>query len=109
MSTQTQTHRVVFKVIDVMDAPHGGWILRLRLHSGESPSLKELRGARMEMRSAGEKTREVTVKSFAIFGGRPTDDRVARSGRLDVFVEPAEAGAHAPSVVDHWELVGPLS
>ena len=108
MSTQTQSHRVGFKVIDVMDAPHGGWILRLRLQSGESPSLKELRGSRMEMRSPGGATLPVIVKSFAIFGGKPTDDRVTRSGRLDLHVEPTEAGARAPSVVDRWELVGPL-
>ena len=108
MSTQTQSHRVGFKVIDVMDVPHGGWILRLRLQSGESPSLKELRGSRMEMRSSGGDTLSVLVKSFAIFGGKPTDDRLTRSGRLDLRVEPAEAGLKAPSMVDRWELVGPL-
>ena len=35
-----------FRVLDAMDAPHGGRILRLRLQSGEAPSIGELRGAR---------------------------------------------------------------
>lgn len=105
----TQTHRVVFKVIDVMDAPHGGWILRLRLREGESPTIREIKGSRMTMRSAAGDELEVTVRSFPTLGGKPSDDRLARSGRLDVRVEPSDPDAGAPSVVGRWELVGPLT
>ena len=104
----TQTHRVVFKVIDVMAAPHGGWILRLRLQEGESPTIKEIKGSRMTMRSPAGDEREVTVRSFPTLGGKPSDDRVARSGRLDVRVEPSDPEGGVPSVVERWELVGPL-
>jgi hypothetical protein len=104
----TQAHRVVFKVIDVMAAPHGGWILRLRLQEGESPSIKEIKGSRMTLRSAAGGEQEVTVRSFPTFGGKPSDDRVARSGRLDVLVEPSDPSTEVPSVVGRWELVGPL-
>jgi hypothetical protein len=108
MSTQAQAHKVVFKVIDIMDGPHRGWILRLRLHSGEAPTIKEIKGARMTMRSAEGGAREVVVRSFPTFGGKPSDDRVARSGRLDVSVDPADSEEEAPSVVERWELAGPL-
>ena len=108
MSTQAQAHQVVFKVSDIMDGPHKGWILRLRLHTGEAPTIKEIKGARMALRSAEGVSREVVVRSFPTFGGKPSDDRLARSGRLDVSVEPADSGAEAPSVVERWELVGPL-
>ena len=38
---------VVFRVLDAMDAPHSGRILRLRLHSGEAPPVKSLKGSEM--------------------------------------------------------------
>ena len=46
MATGTATGRgVVFRVLDALDAPHSGRILRLRLQAGEAPSVRTLRGA----------------------------------------------------------------
>jgi hypothetical protein len=43
MSAQTSNQSgVAFRVLDAMDAPHSGRILRLRLQSGEAPSIKSL-------------------------------------------------------------------
>lgn len=41
------------------------------------------------------------VKGFAVFGGKPSDNRLARTGRLDVHVE--ELGPDGP-VGLRWEV-----
>lgn len=75
-----------------MDAPHDGRILRLRLQSGEAPSIKSLRGARLKATGPGDRSAHVRVKGFAVFGGKPSDERLARTGRVDVHVEEEEDG-----------------
>lgn len=109
MAQATQTHRVVFKVIDVLSAPYDGWILRLRMKEGEAPSLRELKGSKMEMRSAGGETLTVTVRDFPVFGGRPSDSRLARTGRIDVRVEPVDEAPETPLVAERWRLAGPVT
>ncbi len=90
-----------------MDGPHDGRILRLRLQSGETPSIKEIRGARFRAVSPdGESERSIRVKGFAVFGGKPSDDRLARTGRVDVHVD--EEGDGDQQVSLRWEVTGPL-
>jgi hypothetical protein len=97
-----------FRVLDVMNGPHGGKILRLRLQSGEAPSVKALKGARMRAVSPdGRAERIFTVDGFAVFGGRPSDKRLARSGRVDVHVLDDES-AGKPPISLRWEVTGPL-
>lgn len=76
----------MFRVLDAMDAPHSGRILRLRLQAGEAPSVRALRGARLRATSPDGRTCTATVTGFALFGGRPSDGRLARTGRVDVEV-----------------------
>jgi hypothetical protein len=102
MSTETANQRgVVFRVLDAMDAPHTGRILRLRLQSGEAPSVRSLKGAELVAVSPSGQRRRVRVKGFALFGGKPSDDRLARTGRVDVHVE--EIGEGEP-VGLRWEV-----
>lgn len=102
MATNTVTGRgVVFGVLDAMDAPHTGRILRLRLQSGEAPSIRSLRGATLTARGPDGQEVEVEVKGFPTFGGKPSDDRLARTGRVDLHVE--EKGAQGP-VGLRWEV-----
>jgi hypothetical protein len=82
-----------FRVLDAMDAPHGGRILRLRLESGEMPSIGALKGARLTARGPDGSTGTARVRGFAVFGGHPSDDRLARTGRLDLHVEPEAGGS----------------
>ena len=104
----TRNQAATFRVLDVMSGPHGGKILRLRLLSGEAPSVKALRGARMKAVSPdGRAERTFTVDGFALFGGRPSDKRLARSGRVDVHVLDDEA-AGKPPISLRWEVTGPL-
>lgn len=102
MSAEAATKRgVVFRVLDAMDAPHSGRILRLRLQSGEAPSIRSLKGSELVAVSPTGTQRRVRVKGFAVFGGKPSDDRLARTGRVDLHVE--EVGEGDP-VGLRWEV-----
>lgn len=102
MSTGTATARgVVFRVLDAMDAPHHGRILRLRLQAGEAPSIRTLRGARIRATAPDGRTCEARVTGFALMGGHPTDERLARTGRVDVHVEEA---SDAGPIGLQWEV-----
>jgi len=86
------TTGVVFRVLDAMDAPHSGRILRLRLQSGEAPTIRALRDAEMiAVSPTGDECR-FRITGFAVFGGKPSDDRLARTGRVDVHVEELGGG-----------------
>jgi hypothetical protein len=101
-SQETTTKRgVVFRVLDAMDGPHSGRILRLRLQSGEAPKVRSLVGAEMEAAGPSGQKRRLRVLGFALFGGKPSDDRLARTGRVDVHVE--ELGEGDP-VGLRWEV-----
>lgn len=88
MSTDTATSAgAVFRVLDALDAPHSGRILRLRLQSGEAPTVRALRGATLKATAPDGRTATATVTGFALTGGKPSNDRLARTGRIDVQVE----------------------
>ncbi len=102
MSAETTVGKEqVFRVLDAMDAPHSGRILRLRLESGEPPPVKSLRGAQMVARSPDGRECRIRVAGFAVFGGKPSNDRLARTGRVDLHVE--ELGEGGP-VGLRWEV-----
>ena len=104
----TKTQPVTFRVLDAMPGPHGGRILRLRLQSGETPSISRLKGARMTARSPDQAAeRHFRIDAFAVFGGKPSDERLRRTGRVDVHVTEEEDGAGDPISL-RWEVVGPL-
>lgn len=99
MSTQPHAR---FLVLDAMEGPFGGQILRLRLQSGESPSLRALKGARLEGLGPRGQKAAVRVKGFPTFGGKPSDARFGRTGRVDVHVVP-ETGSDV-AVGLQWEV-----
>ncbi len=93
MSSETTTAgTVVFRVLDAMDAPHSGRILRLRLQSGEAPSIASLKGSEMVATGPDGRSCRFRVAGFAVFGGKPSDDRLTRTGRVDVHVEELDEG-----------------
>lgn len=85
-----------------MDAPHHGRILRLRLQGGEAPTIRTLRGARLTATAPDGRTVEAKVTGFALVGGRPSDERLARTGRVDVHVD--EGSGDGPIGLQ-WEVV----
>lgn len=101
--------QAVFRVLDAMRGPHGGQILRLRLKSGEPPKVKRLKGARLRATSpGGGEGRNLRVEGFAVFGGKPSDERLARTGRIDLHVTEENGRAERPIGL-RWEVRGPVS
>ena len=99
MAATQGNRQPTFRVLDAMDAPHGGRIIRLRLQSGEAPSVGSLKAARLRATSPDGRSTTMTVRGFAVFGGTPSDERFARTGRIDVHVD--EDG---PPVGLRWEV-----
>ena len=96
MATIRQNHKTVFRVLDSMDAPHGGRILKLRFESGDTTTTREISGATLLLTSPdGDASCTVRVEGFAVFGGRPSDDRLRRTGRVDVHVTEVEGDSGA--------------
>lgn len=107
MTTVAQNHKAVFRVLDAMDAPHGGRILKLRFQSGETPTTRELKGATLRAASPnGETACTIRADGFAVFGGKPSDERLHRTGRVDLHVSQVEGDVKAISL--KWEVFGPL-
>lgn len=90
----------VFRVVDAYDHPHGGRMLRLRLLLGSAPSVKALRNGVLRARSHNGAEMQIRVSSFAVFGGRPSDSRLARTGTADVMIE----GEGSREVDAGWEV-----
>ena len=88
----------VFRVIDALDAPHGGRILRLQLQDGPPPRVRDLKGSRLTATAPDGTRRSVTVKGFAAFGGRVSDRRLADTGRIDVHVREDASSAQPVSI-----------
>lgn len=102
--TSTESRAAVFRVLDALDHPHGGRILRLRLQDGEAPSVGELKGARLVALSPeGDARREVEVEGFADLGGKASNLRLARTGRADLRVVALD-GKSGPPVDAGWEV-----
>lgn len=97
----TAGRSVVFRVLDAMDAPHSGRILRLRLQSGEPPSIKSLKGAEMRAVSPDGDECRIRVSGFAVFGGKPSNERLARTGRVDLHIDELDDGG---PVGLRWEV-----
>ncbi len=92
-----------FRVIDAFDGPHSGRILRLRLETGDPPSVRSLKGARLTAVAPDGRQRTARVEGFPMFGGRPSDERIRRTGRIDVQVRP-EGDPHDTPIGLQWEV-----
>lgn len=91
-----------FLVLDAMEGPHGGQILRLRLQSGDAPPIRSLKGARLTALGPDGGRASLQVTGFPVFGGKPSDARFDRTGRVDVTVEPLGAGDSPVGL--QWEV-----
>jgi hypothetical protein len=82
---QEKDRTTVLRVIDVLDHPHGGRIYRLRLQSGEAPTVRRLKGATLRAKGPKGQQRTVHVNGFALTGGKPSDARIRETGRVDLL------------------------
>lgn len=98
-----QTQGTAFRVIDAMDGPHRGRILRLRLQGGTPPTLRDLKGASLLARSPDGEEEKLKVVGFYLPGGKPSEARFGRTGRVDLLVEN-EDGSGNSQVSTLWEV-----
>jgi len=103
--TTSAPPKATYRVIDAYDHPHGGRILRLRLGKGEALRVKELKSCVLTATAPDGSEERISVDGFALFGGRPSDSRLARTGRVDIHVTNEVAGL----VEVGWTLAGPAA
>lgn len=104
MADQKRNGKAVFRVVDALDGPHRGRILRLRLIDGAPPTIKALKGARLVATSPdGDVEAAFRVDGFPTFGGRPSDERLARTRRVDVHVVPDD-GTDLGAIGLRWRV-----
>jgi hypothetical protein len=97
---------MVFRVIDAMDIPHGGRLIRLRLQEGEALPVRQFRGGCLTAKSPTGEQETLRVRGFAMIGGRPSDSRLTRTGRIDLLVT-LDGNGERPKVDTRWEVTGP--
>jgi len=103
MTADKQTGAPVFRVIGAMDGPHFGQLLRLRLVSGGTPTLREIKGGSFKAKSPGGQEATLKVLGFSLVGGKPSQARFARTGRVDVVTMRDDPGQ---PVAIQWTLTG---
>lgn len=89
------------RVIDALDHPHGHRILRTRIVEGPTPSARKLKGATLHASGPEGRSGNLRVLGFPVFGGKPSDERIEESGRIDLVVE---GDGEAAAVSRTWEL-----
>lgn len=90
-----------FRVIDSLDAPHDGRILRLLLVAGHPPKLGALRNLEMVATSPWGRICRLRVVDFVVLGGKVRQARLNTTGRIDVRVK--EIDTSGPIEIG-WDL-----
>lgn len=101
--TTSAPAKATYRIIDSYDHPHGGRILRLRLGRGQALTVKELKGSTMLATSPDGSETRIRVGGFALFGGKPSNARLVRTGRVDIHVR--DEGAKQLDA--GWTVAGP--
>jgi hypothetical protein len=97
-----------FNVSDALDVPLRGFLLRLR-HLAGDVSVKDIgAGARLRLTSPDGVERIVTVRHKSLTGGRNSQERLAKTGQIDVIIGSDEAYADDVPVGIGWTAEGPL-
>ena len=97
-----------FRVLDVKPGPHGGLTLRLRFESGELPKIRKLLNATLTATAPKkQKSLMLEVEGFPVFGGKPSVDRLYRTGRIDLNVSSSDEGLAA--LRPGWKISAPVS
>lgn len=84
------------RVLDVMEHPHGGWVIRLRVANGEPPTMSVLRSDGLSVEVADGTTHHFKVDAFPLMGGKASDARIKSTGRVDVYGDWAAGRPSAP-------------
>ena len=66
MESVSRNHKAIFRVLDSLEAPYGGWFLKLRFEAGDAPALRELKNAILNVSSPDGETSFEVRRSFAL-------------------------------------------
>lgn len=109
MKTKDSGGAFRFNVSDALDVPLRGFLLRLRLVDG-APSVKDIAsGTRLRLVAPDGRHRIVHVKAKSLTGGRNTQQRLEKTGQLDVIISSDDAYAGGKPVSIGWSAEGPVS
>ena len=108
MKTRKNGGSYRFNVSDALDVPLRGFLLRLRLLAGD-PSVKDIgSGTRLRLISPDGRERVVTVTDKSLTGGRNTQERLEKTGQIDVLISSEDAYAGSDPVGIGWQAEGPV-
>lgn len=108
MTKESSSGTPRFNVSDALDVPLRGFLLRLRLLEG-TPSVKDIGpGTRLRLRAPDGHERVVTVSAKSLTGGRNGQQRLDRTGQIDVIIPTEEAYAGDRAVGIGWQAEGPI-
>ena len=95
-----------FRVSDAVEVPLRGYLLRLKLLSGE-PSLGDIEpGTAIKLRSPSGAERVVTIKDYSVVQGVASQKRLDRTRELDIVIDGPDAVIDG-EVVDIGWMVTP--
>lgn len=96
-----------FRVSDAVEVPLRGYLLRLKLASGD-PAIDDLGpGKSIRLRAPDGAERTVTVKGWSATIGVPSQKRFDRTHELDLMIETADAIVNNLPVEIGWTVSGP--
>jgi hypothetical protein len=96
-----------FRVLDVIHGPYGSLTLKLRFDSGELPRIRKLLNTTLTAMAPGkQKSFKIKIEGFPVFGGKPSADRLYRTGRIDFNVSSSDEGL--TSIRPGWQISIPL-
>lgn len=108
MKTSTSSGTARFNVSDALDVPLRGFLLRLRHLDGEV-SVKDIdSGTRLRLTAPDGTERMVTVLGKSLTGGRNTQERLRKTGQIDVMISSDDAYAEDLPIGIGWTAEGPL-
>jgi len=97
-----------FNISDALDVPLRGFLLRLRLLEGDVSVKDIVPGSRLRLTSPDGRERLVTVRGKSLTGGRNSQERLAKTGQIDVIIGSEDAYADDDPVGIGWIAEGPL-
>ena len=98
-----------FRVSDAVEVPLRGYLLRLKLVSGE-PAIGDIApGKRIRLRSPEGAEGVVVIKDYSVTQGAPSQKRMDRTRELDVVIEGRDAVVGGRAVDIGWTASGPAN
>jgi hypothetical protein len=106
-SKKTTGESFEFRVSDAVEVPLRGYLLRLKLLSGE-PAIGDIApGKRIKLRSPEGDEGVVVIKDYSVTQGAPSQKRMDRTRELDVVIEGRDAVVNGRAVDIGWTASGP--